>query len=151
MIIDEDVFHYFRSNDSDGWKIILSSLRGSRGSKNENHKWHIGGTHYKNQLHKCSVVSKIVLVLEKAGRLHIEDDQKVDLSEVKWKARTDLCCDKDHWALALSEVSGSRLLVSNDHGLTHDFKKKQVPKGRVIRPVLFKKPEHIVRLLRSTK
>ncbi|MEW5883620.1 MAG: hypothetical protein AB1725_05295 [Armatimonadota bacterium] len=76
------------------------------------------------------------------------DDETVDCCEKQWHKRTDLRCDTDHWALALAEVSGARLLVSGDENLIEDFRRHH--SGKAIKPKLVQDKRELQRLLATT-
>lgn len=76
--------------------------------------------------------------LQSAGRLTRVDDEQVNLRcrEICDASATDggLYVSDDPHVIALAQVSGARLLYTNDQRLTEDFKKKRLidtPRGRV--------------------
>jgi len=71
---------------------------------------------------------------KRTGIVRQQDPEKVS-AETKRLAESGLCKSDDPHVLALANVSGARLLYTNDKDLTTDFKNLQIirPKGRVYR------------------
>ena len=68
-----------------------------------------------------------------SGKMRIIDEAKVD-ARTDQVRRAGVCESDDPHILALAQVSGARLLYTNDGDLQQDFKKKQLidnPHGRV--------------------
>ena len=68
-----------------------------------------------------------------AGRMKIENEHKVNTKGAALLAERR-CRSNDHNMLALAQVSGARLLYSNDRNLQQDFKDSLIinsPRGRV--------------------
>ena len=68
-----------------------------------------------------------------SGRVRIVDEAKVD-ERTEDIRRAGACESDDPHILALAQISGARLLYSNDGDLQQDFKKKQLidnPRGKV--------------------
>ena len=68
-----------------------------------------------------------------AGRMRIEEKGKVDARTKELRAKT-ACRSNDQHVIALAQVSGARLLYSNDLKLHQDFKDGDLinhPRGRV--------------------
>ena len=68
-----------------------------------------------------------------AGRMKIENEHKVNTKAAALLAES-ICRSNDHDMLALAQVSGARLLYSNDRTLQQDFKNSLIinsPRGRV--------------------
>ena len=69
-----------------------------------------------------------------AGRIKIEKDDAIRERVNKLQSEGVLYRSDDLHVLALAQVSGARLLYSNDRDLQHDFKNKDLinnPRGRV--------------------
>ena len=68
-----------------------------------------------------------------AGRMRIENEHKVNAKAVALLAE-GRCRSNDQYILGLAQVSGARLLYSNDRILQQDFKDNRIinsPRGRV--------------------
>ena len=68
-----------------------------------------------------------------AGRMREVNDQSVENKTLQLQNRSE-CKSNDRHVLALAQVSGSRLLYSNDRSLQRDFKNKALidnPRGTV--------------------
>ena len=68
-----------------------------------------------------------------SGRIHQEDDQEVD-GRAQTLKETKSCQSNDTHVIALAQISGARLLYSNDGRLSSDFKDKKLinnPQGKV--------------------
>ena len=66
-----------------------------------------------------------------AGRIRTGDDSQVDARAVELR---DSCISDDPHVIALAQVSGARLLYSNDRDLHRDFRNKRLidgPRGSV--------------------
>jgi hypothetical protein len=149
MIIDENVFGCLAKAQGGGWKIVLDSLGGRRKSSKENHKWHYGGDYYRKAVSGNAFMKKLLLTLGGAARVERVNDDEVDKAELVWQAKSGLKCDTDHWALALADVSGTRLLVSDDVGLRSDFRAHL--SGRTVTEVTLNQRVQLENLLRNYK
>lgn len=76
--------------------------------------------------------------LDRSDRLTRVDDSRVDRRAAKLRSvpASDprLCSSDDHHVIALAQISGARLLFSNDKDLHKDFKNRQLidhPSGTV--------------------
>ena len=68
-----------------------------------------------------------------AGKMKIEDKSKVDAKTEQIQSKGVIRSDDPH-VIALAQVSGARLLYSNDGSLQQDFKNKKLiddPRGKV--------------------
>ena len=68
-----------------------------------------------------------------AGRIKNADDAAVD-KRARELERVDKCASNDHHIIALANVSGARLLYTNDGELQRDFKNRDLikkPRGRI--------------------
>lgn len=97
----------------------------------------LGGTQLSSEL-KADDVRRWISALTNAGRLRKVDASAVDeltehLRRIPKGAHN--ACKSDDWhVIALAQISGARLLYTNDHKLTEDFKNKQLidnPRGKV--------------------
>ena len=67
------------------------------------------------------------------GRMSIEDDESIRIQTKKLQVEA-LCRSNDHHIIALAQISGTRLLFSNDQKLRQDFKDPKLinkPKGKI--------------------
>ena len=67
----------------------------------------------------------------RAGRIRREDDNEVEIAEHSLRG---ICRSNDPHIIALGQVSGARLLYSNDRELQTDFKNKSLidqPRGKI--------------------
>ena len=76
--------------------------------------------------------------LDRAGKLTRVDDSRVDRQAARLRgvpaSNPGSCRSDDHHVIALAQLSGARLLFSNDKDLHKDFKNKQLidqPSGTV--------------------
>ena len=76
--------------------------------------------------------------LDRAGKLTKVDDSRVDRQAARLRgvpaSDPGSCRSDDHHVIALAQISGARLLFSNDKDLHKDFKNKQLidqPSGTV--------------------
>ena len=90
----------------------------------------VGGTKLVRELENTQV-RRWVRELTNAGRLTRVDDSKVDsLAE----QLDQLCNSNDSHIIALAQISGARLLYTNDQALTRDFRNSDLvnnPRGKV--------------------
>ena len=67
------------------------------------------------------------------GRLRLVDSAEVEKRTVELRS-SNACISDDEHVIALAQLSGARLLFTNESGLHHDFKSKQLidgPRGKV--------------------
>ncbi|WP_428115378.1 hypothetical protein [Candidatus Poriferisodalis sp.] len=76
--------------------------------------------------------------LRRSGKLTLYDNDDVDARTGELKARPpnvdDGCTSDDHHIVALAQLSGARLLYTNDQRLTRDFGNNQLidaPRGKI--------------------
>ncbi len=76
--------------------------------------------------------------LRRSGKLTMKDDQQVDDLAARLQAATPgtigACQSNDHHIIALAQVSGARLLYTNDNDLMQDFDDRHLiskPRGKV--------------------
>ncbi len=68
-----------------------------------------------------------------SGRLKVEDKEAVDTRTNRLRDGNS-CVSNDHHVIALAQISGARLLYTNDKSLTDDFKNKTLmdqPRGKI--------------------
>lgn len=68
-----------------------------------------------------------------SGKVKLENHQIVEARTAKLKSEK-ACKSNDYHIIALAQISGARLLYTNDVNLTADFKNKKIidkPRGRV--------------------
>ena len=68
-----------------------------------------------------------------SGKIELEDKQDVEAQTTKLH-NEKACKSNDHHVIALAQISGARLLYTNDGNLQQDFKNKYLidnPRGRV--------------------
>jgi hypothetical protein len=93
----------------------------------------IGGAKFRTEYIKLKSVWRFVMQLDRAGRVFLVSDAKVDADEQSIVLKFQLKSDDPH-ILALARVSGSRLLCSNDQNLHADFLNKDIvdkPRGSI--------------------
>ena len=70
---------------------------------------------------------------QRSGKLLVENADEVE-NRTATLSETGACRSNDHHVIALAQVSGARLLYSNDRALQDDFRDKSLidsPRGRV--------------------
>ena len=70
---------------------------------------------------------------QRSGKLLVESAGEVE-NKTAALSESGACRSNDHHVIALAQVSGARLLYSNDRALQRDFKDKRLidnPRGRV--------------------
>ncbi len=95
----------------------------------------VGGKLLK-ELKKCSPTFRKELVITlgtllEAGRMRIVNADQVNTKAKELKSK---CDSDDPHIIALAQISGARLLYTNDEGLQRDFKDKRLinqPEGRI--------------------
>ena len=128
-ILDANVVHEVFSKPNDAGKAFLDWI--TRGS----HRLVIGGKN-RQELGKYQELNRHdgwISQLINSGRIRQVDDTKVnDLAEqIK---RSGSCESCDEHIIALAQISGARLLYSNDQLLQNDFGNKKLidkPRGKV--------------------
>ena len=83
------------------------------------------------------------------GKVHIEDEQEVKSLTDELEAQ-GICESNDHHVIALAQISGARLLFSNDDALQLDFTSASLingPRGKVYSTVVHKNLTKIHRQL----
>lgn len=95
------------------------------------------GGQVKQELESSSA-ARWLLELDRTGKLKRVDDSRVDLQAARLRSvpasDPGSCRSDDHHVIALAQISGARLLFSNDRDLHKDFKNKQLidqPSGTV--------------------
>ena len=91
-----------------------------------------GGKHRK-ELGRNSSFKEWAAAAVDSGRIRFEKDARVDSREAEF-TKQKIHQSNDAHILALAQVSGARLLYSNDGPLTTDFKTKKIidaPRGKV--------------------
>jgi len=76
-----------------------------------------------------------ILELERAGRARLIPDNACDAREAQLKRR-GACCSDDEHVIALAQLSGARVLCSDDLALHIDFKDSRLladPRGSIYR------------------
>lgn len=93
----------------------------------------VGGKLYHELYHGSEKFRESAQPLLLAGRMKRVSDEKID-SQAAQLDKQGLCRSNDSHVIALAQVSGARLLCSNDADLQQDFKQKNLldgPRGKV--------------------
>ena len=127
-IVDANVRdEVFGSAESAPGKLFLNWLTKSNGGKLA-----LGGI-LRRELAGLENFRKIYEQLRLNARVVDVDDSLVDVATASLKAR-QICRSNDAHVLALAQVSGARLLYTNDQDLQQDFDNQQIvnnPRGAV--------------------
>ena len=99
---------------------------GSIGSKKL--KLVMGGTKYGTEIKKNRRIVEYLEMARSNGCVRRVDDERVDSAEAKM-IRNENCVSDDEHIIALAQVSGARLLYSNDADLGQDFKNSNLVQG----------------------
>lgn len=92
----------------------------------------IGGSKCLREI-KDGPAKDIFLKLVGTPIVRIEKKEDVDLLERKIiDSKVNLSSKNDEWILALAQISGCRLLVTNDKGMPADFRNLLTPPGKCI-------------------
>jgi len=97
------------------------------------------GGKLRRELEKINEIRGILLALDSAGRAKALPDGPIDLRENELR-NANACESDDEHVIALAQISGSRLLCSNDDALGRDFRNKELlnsPRGSI-----YKRPTH---------
>ena len=125
-IIDADVAHQvFGANRPEAGAEFFKWLNTGRG------RLAVGGR-LRAELRRTSAENWMQQAIL-AGRITQIDDVEVEARTVELETQR-LCKSNDPHVLALAQVSGARLLYSNDGNLARDFKSKRLvefPRGKV--------------------
>jgi len=126
-ILDANVVHeVFKVDDHDAGKQFLKWLN-TRG------RLVVGGKLTGEISEGSEKFRKWARIARIKGRMRIVDDNKVTQRE-KDLMEAGNCQSNDTHIIALAQVSGARLLYSNDRALQQDFKNKKLldhPRGKV--------------------
>ena len=93
----------------------------------------VGGKLHSELARSTSGLEKLFQQLGLAGRMTIEDKDEV-LGKTEELLRKGLCRSDDEHVIALAQVSGARLLFTNDGDLQDDFKNYRLidnPRGKI--------------------
>ena len=93
----------------------------------------VGGGKLLRELNADSKFQKWCREAVRAGKMRIVDDQRVDTMTGKLVSNSSCLSDDEH-IVALAQISGARLLYSNDADLQTDFKNRELiddPRGKV--------------------
>ena len=126
LIVDANAAHAFLETGSDARKWLL----GPRG----NPRLVVGGL-LTVELQKLEVVRKILVQLDRAGRLRKMESGAVD-AESKALANRKLCRSNDLHVPALAIISGARTIATYDEALIQDCKNPEIvsnPRGKIYR------------------
>ena len=92
-----------------------------------------GGTSYRSEVRRNYGVLRFFQVGIQAGRVRQIDDRQVDIQAQSLRRGHFVESDDEH-IVALAQVSGARLLYTNDRRLQGDFKNKRLidrPRGSI--------------------
>lgn len=111
----------------------------------------IGGTKLKAELYAGSESgdNRLISELRRAGRISEYDDNPVD-SRADDLRGEGVCGSDDHHIIALAQISGARLLYTNDRRLQKDFKNRTLvnrPRGKIYTTVQTKNTTNVHRRL----
>ena len=87
------------------------------------------------ELQKLEVVRKLLVQLDRAGRLRKMPPNAVD-AESKALAKRAICCSNDLHVLALAIISGARTIATYDEVLIQDCKNPEIlssPRSKIYR------------------
>ncbi len=98
----------------------------------------VGGRHREELMRSGESMRRWLTQLQLAGRLTSVESELVGQRTNKLTQTTEqgtpLCESNDEHIIALAQISGARLLFTNDNALTSDFKAKRLidaPRGKV--------------------
>ena len=98
----------------------------------------VGGRHHDELMRSGESMRRWLAQLQLAGRLTKVDRERVSRRTTELTRTTEpsttQCESNDEHIIALAQVSGARLLFTNDQALTRDFKEKRLidaPRGKV--------------------
>jgi hypothetical protein len=117
IIVDASVMGDLAAPTDDGKPVLNWLLRGKGGL--------IVGGHLTTELARSSRLRATFVVLNQAGRLHRLDDSKVREVTEQIKTR-DVCCSDDWHLIAVTIISGCRLIFTRDIDLGKDLKNKDI-------------------------
>ena len=126
LIVDANVAKEFLAKPG----AITEWLLGSRGRPRL-----VAAGKLKDELFKLESVRRVLVQLERAGRLRSIDDAALS-RDVKTLTAEGFCQSNDHHVLALARVSGARTLATLDQALSNDFGNAAIiskPRGKVYR------------------
>jgi hypothetical protein len=126
LIVDANVAKEFLAKPG----AITEWLLGSRGRPRL-----VAAGKLKDELFKLESVRRVLVQLERAGRLRSIDDSALS-RDVKTLTAEGFCQSNDHHVLALARVSGARTLATLDQALSNDFGNAAIiskPRGKVYR------------------
>lgn len=97
----------------------------------------VGGRHHDELMQSGESMRRWLAQLRLAGRLTSVERERVSRRTTELARTTEqgtpLCESDDEHIIALAQISGARLLFTNDQALTRDFKKKRLidaPRGK---------------------
>ena len=127
-IIDANVIHeVFGKSSPDAGKEFLYWVNCGRGRL-------VAGGKLLNELENASgEFKKWALQAKSSGKIRFIEKDQVNAQEQGLR-HTPICSSNDSHIIALAQVSGARLLYSNDKKLQQDFKNKELidnPRGKV--------------------
>lgn len=108
-----------------------------------NAKLVLGGTKLRSEYALLNKAWKMIVALDKAGRVKMVNDSQVDIREAELNIAGQLKSDDPH-VIALAMISGVRLLCSHDQNLHVDFTNPAIltPRGCVYQDASHK---HLIR------
>ena len=127
-IVDANVAHQvFGQNRNEAGKAFYDWISSGSGHLV------VGGKLHNELLGSSSDLRRLFRQLELAGRMTIEDNNEVS-GRTEELSREGLCRSDDEHVIALAQVSGARLLFTNDNDLKDDFTDNKLidnPRGKV--------------------
>lgn len=129
-IVDANCMSDFIAQKKETYSLLLNRLTEKSGQG----VLFLGGK-LKCEVEAISTKNRLWLrVARQRGYLENSDEQEVKRQTQEVRKSGDLASNDPH-VIALAQVSGARLLVSNDEELRKDFKKRQFlqnPRGKIL-------------------
>ena len=126
-IVDANVARdVFQPGGTEAGKKFFEWLNGKEGSL-------VVGGRARIELFQLGAVQKWAQQAQLSGKVKIEDEVRVDQRTAELEDEGNMSSDDPH-VIALAQISGARLLYSNDRDLQEDFKCKELidnPRGKV--------------------
>jgi len=133
IIIDNDVVHQVLLKPDD---VKYAELRAAILHAAVADVRMVYGGHLRVEYFRSRRLRRLLVTLDRAGRANAVSDSAVDSREASIRASTLKCRSNDVHVIALAQVSGVRLLCSEDGALHDDFRNPRLlnkPRGKVYR------------------
>jgi predicted nucleic acid-binding protein len=138
LIVDANAAEQFLARAS----AVTNWLLGTRGEPRL-----VAAGKLREELVQHAAVHRLLVELERAGRLRSADAERLQQEEDRLSA-SRRCRSNDSHVLALAILSGARTLATFDNALAHDFRNAAIinkPRGRI-----YRNPTSHAHLLRHT-